>query len=557
MSKENTFTASNLRDCEEYVISLQRQLDETVIKGDTKSIHRLFDLLTKRSKAVKILATNRITRINSGKYTAGIDGIATPKDRYEANHFRLDLLNDIDVEKKPDLIKRGFIPKSDGKQRPLGIPTIQDRIVQEIIRTGLEPIVEYNFHEHSYGFRPKRSCQDAMSHLYIKLSRKISPRYVIEGDIKGCFDNIRHSHILRTLDFWQVPHWAINVIRAMLKTGILYENKVYANNAGTPQGGVISPMLANVALTSFDFHCQNFAENTSNPLVRYADDFVITCVSEKKGKQIKADITDFLAETSGLTLSDKKTAITHISKGFNFLGFHFKKYKPNGYMGNWTDEKLLIRPQPEKVVDFLRNIAKDIRKLNNVNQDTLISILNPKLRGFGMYYRHCVSQVTFNKIDYHVWNKLLKWAKRKHRKLKTKEIVRRYFHYLDGNKTLLFSDTETGSHIFQLKRIPIRRFKKIKTGYRIFDKSEETTTYWQKRETENCLFALNSRTRRTLYTKQKGKCYHCNRPFIVNEILDAKVDTHHIIPKKLGGGNEINNLSLVHETCHHEIHSRQ
>ena len=555
MNIDNLFSQPNIRESEEYVISLQRQLDRAIVEGDKKQVHRLFDLLTKRSEAVKILAVNKITRINQGKYTAGIDGISIPRDRTDANNFRYKLLNQIDLRKKPDNIKRVFIPKSDGKKkRPLGIPTIADRIVQEIIRTGLEPIVEYNFHNNSYGFRPNRSCQDAMVHLYKKLSNPKSPKYVVEGDIEGCFDNIKHSYILRTLDFWGIPNWTTEIIAEMLKSSVLYENKVYANKAGTPQGGVISPMLANVALTSLDYHCQNFAKHT-NPIVRYADDFVIVCLSEKEGLKIKAEITDFLNETSGLKLSDEKTAITHISKGFNFLGFNFKKYKPNGTMRNWTKTKLLIKPQPEKVKDFLRNISKEIRKRDNLSQADLLAVLNPKIKGFVMYYRHCVSQTTFNKIDHKLWFKLLKWGKRKYRKYNTEQVISKCFHRTVNND-LIFRDAETGSKISLAKIMPIRRFNKVKEGYRVFDGSEETIKYWTKRNTENCLYALTVKTRRTLYERQKGNCYYCNYPFILNEILDSEVHVHHVKPKAMKGTNKLDNLRLIHKHCHNEIHSK-
>lgn len=549
---DNIFSQPNIRECEEYVISLQRQLDKAVVEGNRKDIHRLFDLLTKRSDAVKILAINRITRLNSGKYTAGVDGINTPKDKGDANLFRHNLLNEIDLHKRPDKIKRAFIPKSHGKLRPLGIPTISDRINQDIIRTGLEPIVEYHFHPNSYGFRPKRSCQDAMVHLHKKLANANRPKYVVEGDIKGCFDNIKHTHILETLENWQTPNWAIEIIAKMLRADIIHENKVYANKAGTPQGGVISPMLANVALTTLDYHCQQFAEHTTNPIVRYADDFVIVCVSEKKGKEIKENITEHLAEKAGLTLSDEKTAITHISKGFNFLGFNFRKYKPrNNPNGRRI---LLIKPQPERVRDFLRAIKQEVRKHYNMEQSELIHHLNPKIIGFGMYYRHCVAQETFNKIDHIIWQRLLRWGKRKTQE-PTNRVIRRYFYRpATHKKSLTFGDRDKGIRIYELKRIPIRRFNKVRTDYRIFDSNPEIITYWQKRDYTNSLKSIIPITRRKLYQQQNGRCNHCNRPFVESDILDSKIHLDHVVPKSVGGSNKLDNLRLVHQECHLEIH---
>jgi RNA-directed DNA polymerase len=247
---DNIFGTENVRNCSEYVISIQRRLDKAVADNDTKGIRETFDLLAKRSMAVKILAIKRITSDNRGKYTAGVDGIAMPRnDRKLQNQMRLKLLDKIDIQKKPDNIKRTYIPKPNGKKRPLGIPTLIDRIIQDILRTALEPIVEYHFSKNSYGFRPKRSCQDAQGQLFKKLGRTTSPKYIIEGDIKGCFDNINHEHIINTLLEWQVPTWATEIIKDMLKSGIFHNGEVYNNDTGTPQGGVISPLLANVALT--------------------------------------------------------------------------------------------------------------------------------------------------------------------------------------------------------------------------------------------------------------------------------------------------------------------
>ena len=253
---DDIFSASNIRRCEARVFSLQTKLDKAVANDDTKSIRETFNLLAKNSKAVKVLAVWRITQHNQGKYTAGIDGISIPRGDKDLQHkIRLDLLNDIDIVRKPDPIKRAFIPKPNGKKRPLGIPTMRDRINQEILRIAVEPIAEYHFSNNSWGFRPKRSCHDAIEQLFKKLSLRTSYRYILEGDIKGCFDNIDHNHIINTLLDWKVPKWATELTMKMLKTGIFHNGELYDSETGTPQGGVISPLLANVALTSLDNFC--------------------------------------------------------------------------------------------------------------------------------------------------------------------------------------------------------------------------------------------------------------------------------------------------------------
>ena len=377
----NTFSAENIRNCEEHILSIQRSLDKAVADNDKDSIQGLLNLLIRKSTAVRVLATWRITQRNQGKYTAGIDGIAIPKDqnRNVQNQLRLKILDKIDIEKTPDSIRRVFIPKPNGKQRPLGIPTLHDRIIQEILRIAIEPIVEYHFSDNSFGFRPKRSCQDAMSMLQKFLAKSDRKKYVIEGDIKGCFDNINHNHILSTLEDWLIPNWTIQIIKQILKSGIFYNGEIYDSETGTPQGGVISPLLANVALTSLDNFCfQNYGRlnptkngtTKTNPIVRYADDFVIVCKSETEANKIKSEITEHLLNQTGLTLSEEKTKITHITKGFDFLGFNFRKHKEY----NSDKSKLLIKPQKEKVINLLKNCKETLDNNKSAKTSFVVKI---------------------------------------------------------------------------------------------------------------------------------------------------------------------------------------
>ena len=547
----NAFSAENIRNCEKYVFSMQNRLDKAVADNDKKGIRETFDLITKRSDAVKILATWRITQRNQGKYTAGIDGICIPQNesREYQYHIRHLILDKIDIDKKPASIRRVYIPKPNGKKRPLGIPTIHNRIVQEILRIGLDPIVEYHFNGNSYGFRPKRSCQDAMQHLFFKLSRKDCYRYVIEGDIKGCFDNINHEHILETLLKWQTPKWAVENITRILKSKIFHNGQVYDSDTGTPQGGVISPLLANVALTTLDNLCENLGSKWTNPIVRYADDFIITCKNENEGKEIKEIIAEHLQVKVGLTLSEEKSKITHISKGFDFLGFNFRKYKDKDI------EKLLIKPQKGKVLNLLQNCKEILDNHKTTKQNVVINLINPKLIGWAMYYRHVSSKKVFTKVDRAIWQKLLRWAKRRHNDKSTKWVLKRYFHTNNGTKHQ-FMDKDWNNKIPSIARIPIKRFIKVNNDHRVYNNDPTTLEYWNKREYLNAYNQIESVKRSRLFPKQKGKCPHCKGIISQQDIQDSETHVHHVIPKSQGGTDSYSNLRLIHSECHREIHAR-
>lgn len=554
------FSAENIRNCERHTLSIQRSLDKAVADNDKDSIQGLVNILTRKSDAVKVLATWRITQRNQGKYTAGVDGIAIPKkDRKHQNQIRLQLLDQIDIGKRPDSIRRVYIPKPNGKKRPLGIPTLQDRIVQEILRIGIEPIAEYHYSDNSFGFRPKRSCQDAMSMIHKFLAKSDRKNYVIEGDIKGCFDNINHNHIINTLEEWLIPTWTIQIVERILKSGIFYNGEVYDSETGTPQGGVISPLLANVALTALDDFCfqkygnYNYVKGRklkTNPIIRYADDFVIICKSEVEAKEIKSEIANHLTHKIGLTLSEEKTKITHITKGFDFLGFNFRKYKE--YKSD--KGKLLIKPQTEKVINLLESCKKILDNNKTAGQSSIIEMLNQKLIGWGMYYRHVVSKTTFHKIDYEIWWKLYRWSKRRHPNKSKSWVINKYYSKY-GNKTTHFTDKESNSKIFCLKSIPIKRFVKITSGFRVYDKNPETIEYWKKREYTNAHNQIHSVKMRRLYERQKGICPYCKGQMTQRQIQKSELHVHHMKPRSLGGNEGYSNLRLLHNECHRELHA--
>jgi len=422
----------------------------------------------------------------------------------------------------------------------------------------LEPITEYHASDNSYGFRPKRSCHDAISHLFTKLSRRNNGQWIIEGDIRGCFDNISHAHICNTLKAWNIPNNVTNIIGKMLKSKVFCDDELHDMENGTPQGGILSPMLANVALTALDNYCskefgRKHHRGRINPTVRYADDFVIICDTEQEAIHIKKRIAEFLKNNIGLELSEEKTRITHTSEGFDFLGFNIRKYTEKSKNSKYHEVgKLLIKPQKEKVIDFLRRIQTVLDKNKTAKTETVIRLLNPMLQGFAMYYRFAVSKRTFSYIQNALWEKLWRWAKRRHPRKGRRWIASKYFTIKEKRKWVF--KAETGDEILCIEGIPIVRFKKIKSSMRVHAVDLQTRKYWEKREYTNALSQIYSIKVEKLYKKQKGICPCCGNIITKNEIEQKMVHTHHMLPRSEGGTEKLNNLTLLHLSCHKKAH---
>ena len=545
------------KECEAYVLKKQRQLDKAVRDRDVDRIRHITYLLSRCSRAVRIVAIERVTRTNSGKHTAGVDGVTTPKPRKDADLFRDKLLSKVKNDKMPSPIRRVYIPKSNGKKRPLGIPTIMDRVIQEIHRITIEPISEYHFKDCSYGFRPKKSCQDAIERIFNKMSRRSAPQWVLEGDIKGCFDHIDHDTIIIKMKEWKMAKPIRETVKRMLKSGIISDKGYSDSIVGTPQGGILSPMLANIALTTLDEWGESQKDKWGrkmNPIVRYADDFIVVCKTKKEAIRRKKEIKLLLQNGIGLELSDEKTSITNIHEGFNFLGFNARKYTRKSLHDKYhTIGKLLIKPQKEKVQTFLDKCGDIIREARGHNLESLIRQLNPKLRGFTNFYRFVVSQKTFSHMTTTIKQEVFRMLRKSHPNKYRSWVWRRYS--TDQSITL---KTKT----FRMKKeqlflpvfMPIKRFTIVKMGMRVYDNSEETKVYWKKRAYSNTLNSIYSIGVEKRFKRQSGCCPICRKMITGEQMGNGKVHTHHLNPQAESGDYKLTNLRLIHSDCHTELH---
>lgn len=546
---EMTWHKINWAECHRQVRRLQARIVKATQEGRWNKVKALQWLLT-HSWSGRMVAVKRVTE-NQGKKTPGVD-----KETWSTPEAKLQAV--LSLRRRgyqPRPLRRVFIPKSNGKLRPLGIPTMKDRAMQALHLLALYPTSETTADNNSYGFRPERSTADAMGQCFATLSRKNSPQWILEGDIKGCFDNISHKWLLENVptDKATLQKW--------LKAGYVYKDELFPTEAGTPQGGIISPTLANLTLDGLETALHNrFATSRTGVrsnisigkhlvnFVRYADDFTITGKSkELLENEVKPLVENFLKER-GLTLSEEKTKVTHIEEGFDFLGWNFRKY----------DGKLLIKPSKKNVKAFLNNIRETVKGNKTAKQENLIGLLNPKIRGWANYHKGTVAVETFAKIDHEVWKTVWQWATRRHPKKGLRWIKDRYFKQR-GNRDWIFTantkDKEGKPRELKLVNASdtkIERHTKIKGEANPFDPAQES--YFESRLGRKMKEKLTGRIQwLRLWWRQDKECPNCHEK--ITEETGWHV--HHILPKSEGGKDNMSNLVLLHPNCHRQIHSQR
>jgi len=498
----------------------------------------------------------QVTQLNRGKKTAGVDGkkSLTPVQR-------LSLVSRLKLSHKARAVRRVWIPKPGrDEKRPLGIPTVEDRARQALVKMALEPYWESKFEETSYGFRPGRSTHDAVARIYLVINKK--PNYVLDADISKCFDKIDHTYLLKKL---QCPTNVRRQVRAWLRAGIMDKGAFEKPVVGTPQGGVISPLLANIALdgmireveAKFPKKQGKYAQ-TPIRIVRYADDFVVLHPELEVIYKAKAAIETWL-QPAGLELKPEKTRICHtlnqlvaeneltVPPGFDFLGFNIRQYPVGkhksgrgggGAYAKLTGYKTLIKPSKKAIKAHHAALKAVIKTHKTAPQAGLIGRLNPMIRGWANYYSGVAAKETFSSEDYILWQMLRAWSVRRRGRKQKAQAIRKY--YREGRHGAWTFATADGMTLWKHADVEIKRHTLVKPDKSPYDGD---WIYWSTRRGQD----IEAPTRvAKLLKKQKGKCPYCGQYFNSTDLLEVD----HINPKCKGGKDEYKNLQLLHAHCH-------
>jgi len=518
---------------------LQARIVKATHEGRWGKVKALQHLLT-HSYSGKALAVRRVTE-NHGKNTPGVDRVVwnTPGKKAQA----VGALRQRGYRPQP--LRRIYIPKRNGKKRPLGIATMRDRAMQTLYLFALQPIAETTGDANSYGFRVDRSPADAIEQCHKVLSHRYSAQWILDADISACFDGLSHH--------WLVDHIPVDrsMLHRWLKAGYIDKRVFHRTEDGSPQGNPISPVLANLALDGLErelrglYPTSHGARKAKINLVRFADDFLVTGSSrELLEREVRPLVERFLRER-GLELSPEKASVTHIDDGFDFLGQHLRKY--NG--------KMLIKPSKKAIKALLGKVREIVKTNKGVSAGVLIQKLNPVIRGWALYHRHVASKMIFNAVDNALFPLLWQWARRRHQTKPYRWIKDKYF-LSHGERNWVFTGTLEQTRgepltvrLFRAANVPIKRHTKIQGQANPFDPAWEL--YFEKRLDVTMEQSLSGK-RRLLYLwrNQDGLCPVCHQKITTL----TGWHSHHVEWRSKGGGNGAENRRLLHPTCHMRLH---
>jgi RNA-directed DNA polymerase len=449
--------ATDWRTQEDNVRRLRQRIFAASRDGDLKRVRNLQKLML-RSRSNARVSVRRVTEINAGRKTAGVDGVRVVESQQKAD--LVDWMQHRAAPWTPRPVKRVYVPKSNGRRRPLGIPVIADRCLQALTVNALEPEWEARFEPRSYGFRPGRGCHDAIVAIHTTASRTDAKRrWVLDADLAAAFDRLDHNHLSESLGTFP----ARGLVAQWLKAGVIEEDRFAATDEGAPQGGVISPLLMNVALHGMEtaagvrYHQTGVRAgktmSDSPVLVRYADDLLALCHTREQAEQVKARLAEWLAPR-GLVFNEDKTQITHLDQGVDFVGFTIRRY-PNG--------KLLTKPSNDALRRIRKRLSAEAKALRGANADAVIAKLNPIVAGWAAYYRIGASKRAYGALDAHLWRLAYKWARFSHPNKSTRWVIARYFGMFNRARRdkWVFGSRDTGFYLRKFAWTPIVRHRMV------------------------------------------------------------------------------------------------